>query len=125
METVEGNTRVRKYTYDGAGRLIEVRDASDALVGEYAYDGNGNRTKAHDGFSYVDVGVNLGCPDGTGADAADAEDRLCTYGNWDYVYDDNGALVSKTNTVTSDVETYEYDGLGRLLSATVPGKVID
>ncbi|MCA9582190.1 MAG: RHS repeat-associated core domain-containing protein, partial [Myxococcales bacterium] len=125
VETVEGTTKVRKYTYDGAGRLTEVRDGMDALVGEYAYDGNGNRTKAHDAFSYVDLGVNLGCPGGTGTEAADAEDRLCTYGNWDYLYDDNGALVSKTNTVTSDVETFEYDGLGRLLSATVSGQTIE
>ncbi|MCA9600600.1 MAG: RHS repeat-associated core domain-containing protein [Myxococcales bacterium] len=121
-ETVEGVAKTRKYTYDEGGRLVSVRDGSDTLVAEYGYDANGNRTLAHTPYETVDLGVNLGCAGMT--TAADEEDRLCTYGEYEFVYDRRGALTSKTNTTTSATETYSYDGLGRLVKATVPGKTI-
>jgi YD repeat-containing protein len=36
---------VRKFEYDAVGRLTGVRNASNAVVSEYAYDDNGNRRR--------------------------------------------------------------------------------
>ena len=56
----------------------------------------------------------------------DAQDRLLTYGNNTYTYTANGGLLTKTDTATNTVTTYNYDVLGNLISATLPdGTVIE
>jgi YD repeat-containing protein len=64
-ETVLGSTQARKFRYDAAGRLVEVEDLqSGSTLEEYAYDGNGNRTRAVSTGLSADLGTNLGCPEG-------------------------------------------------------------
>lgn len=118
-ETVMGTSTSRQYQYDGTGRLVAVLDGSDAVVSEYDYDGNGARVRALTPSGELELGTEIGC--GTGLSApVDAQDRLCRYGNHEYVYDDNGRLFSKTNLSTSDVTEYTYDGLGRLRKVILP-----
>ena len=105
-ETVEGLTSTYTYAYDQAGRLTDVwKDG--ALVGHYEYDLNSNRT--------LYTG-QLGSFTGT----YDAQDRLLSYGNYTYTYTANGELLSKTDTVTGETTTYDYDVLGNLMSVTLP-----
>jgi RHS repeat-associated protein len=93
------------------------------LLEEYAYDGNGNRQKAVSSYPgavplNAELGTSIGCPDASGT-AANAEDQLCKYGDYDYVYNARGQLQSKSDgSVTT---SYTYDGLGRLLGLTEPG----
>ncbi|AHK47401.1 YD repeat containing protein (plasmid) [Ensifer adhaerens OV14] len=71
-------------TYDGTGRLVGVRDATDARWG-YSYDLLGNRLKATD--------PNLG--------------------NWSYAYDGADRLIRQTDA-RGAVTTLAYDQMGRL-----------
>jgi RHS repeat-associated protein len=118
-ETVLGTSLTRKYEYDGAGRLVTVLDGSDAVISEYEYDGNGARVRALTPSGEVELGTDLGCGVGL-TTPVDAQDRLCRYGDYEYVYDDNGRLFSKTQLSTSEETQYTYDGLGRLRSVTLP-----
>jgi RHS repeat-associated protein len=118
-ETIQSTTTTRKYEYDARGRLVRVRDDLDAVVSEYDYDGNGARTRALTSAGEVELGIDLGC--GVSLDTpVDAQDRLCRYGDYDYVYDDNGRLATKTQISTSDETAYTYDGLGRLRRVVLP-----
>jgi RHS repeat-associated protein len=77
------------------------------------------RTRALTSAGEVELGIDLGC--GVSLDTpVDAQDRLCRYGNYDYVYDDNGRLATKTQISTSDETAYTYDGLGRLRRVVLP-----
>ena len=105
-ETVEGLTDTYEYFYDTAGRLIDVVK-NGVSVGSYTYDANSNRT--------LYTG-QLGSFTGT----YDAQDRLLSYGNYTYTYTANGELLSKTDTVTGETTTYDYDVLGNLMSVTLP-----
>jgi hypothetical protein len=61
----------RKFTYDGAGRLITVEDITNGStpLEEYAYDGNGNRTKAVSTYPLsVPLNAALGAKSPRGAD---------------------------------------------------------
>jgi RHS repeat-associated protein len=119
-ETIQGASSTKKYEYDAAGRLIKVRDGSDVLISQYTYDGNGARTSAATPTQNVQLGTNLGC--GPSLDKpADAQDRLCRYGDNQYSFNANGQLASKSDVVTSGVTTYTYDGLGRLQTVQLPG----
>jgi YD repeat-containing protein len=56
----------------------------------------------------------------------DAQDRLCRYGDYNYGYDANGRLSSKTNISSGAQTGYVYDGLGRLRAVQLPsGSRID
>jgi RHS repeat-associated protein len=59
------------------------------------------------------------CTGPSGDTAANAEDQLCQYGGFTYVYNARGQLQTRSDgSVTT---TYTYDGLGRLLGVTEPG----
>jgi len=93
-----------------AGRLTRVtRDG--ALVADYSYDANGNRTA-------------VPTPSGTVTAAYDAQDRLTRYGDTTYGYTQAGDLESKTGP--AGTSTYDYDALGNLRRVELaPGKTID
>jgi len=109
-ETIDGATHSYNYTYDLAGRLIEVRK-DGLLLSRYTYDANGNR------LNYTGSG-------GAIAGTYDDQDRLMHYGTTTYAYTANGELLSKTNS--SKTTTYHYDVMGNLLNVTLPnGTKID
>lgn len=128
-ETNGGSSRTRQFDYDDAGRLVGVRDGAGHAMASWTFDGNGNRTSAHDARTGQDVelGTNLGCDDATTgaplARAATAQDQLCRYGEWQYAYDGNGRLRTRTHVVTGQTLTLTYDAAGRLHEArTESGK---
>jgi len=109
-EAIDGQTRAYVYTYDGAGRLIDVT-TDGTRTGHYEYDANGNR------MTYV--GLN-----GTVKASYDAQDRVSQYGKATYVYTANGEWLSKT--VEGKTTTYSYDLFGNLKAASLPdGTKID
>ena len=105
-ETAGGTTADYSYMYDLAGRLTEVRK-DGTLISEYSYDNNGNR-------------LSHTTPSGTVSGIYDDQDRLLTYGNYTYTYTANGELLTKTDTATGEVTSYDYDVLGNLRSVTLP-----
>ena len=135
QETINGKSSGDDYTYDAAGRLIQVAHrttlqpngtaesicpvwgctpppvTSTGPVHSYAYDSNSNR---------LSDTMLLG-PTVTGT--YDAQDRMLRYGISSYSYAANGELVSRS--VGTQTTSYQYDVLGNLIAATLPnGKAI-
>jgi RHS repeat-associated protein len=108
QETIAGLATTYSYEYDAAGRLQRVLE-NDALVSEYAYDKNGNRTRYTNGLGASLVGTH------------DAQDRLISYGDSTYTYTENGDLASKTSG--SSTTSYSYDVLGNLKQITLPNGI--
>jgi RHS repeat-associated protein len=101
-ETIGGVTDTYAYTYDTAGRLIEVKK-NGTTISTYTYDANSNRL----------TGPGLSAPA-----TYDAQDRLLIYGTATYTYTPNGELQSKT--IGGQTTTYSYDVRGNLLHVTLP-----
>lgn len=99
-ESVFGSSTTQNYTYDLAGRLLDVTGpGTDAR--HYDYDANGNRL----GATY------------------DAQDRLLSDRDATYTYSANGEL--RTKTTQAGTTAYDYDVLGNLRRVTLPtGTVI-
>ncbi len=74
------------------------------LEADYTYDANGNR-------------LAKATPSGTEIGIYDAQDRLITYGDGSYIFDDAGYL--QTRTTPEGITTYDYDVMGNLRSATL------
>lgn len=123
-EVVQGVATAKRYEYDAVGRLARVRDGSGALLSEYAYDVNGARTSVHTATVQIDLGTNLGCGP-TMTTAVDAQDRLCRYGDYDYAYNANGQLATRTRVATGEVTRYTYDGGSRLKSVVTSQHRVD
>ena len=104
-ETVEGTTSVYEYTYHPRGWL-ETVTTDGVQSADYRYDANGNRD---DGFDF----------DGPITGTYDAQDRLLSYNQFTYAYRADGSLQTRTDTSTTEVQTYDYDALGNLLSVTL------
>lgn len=104
-ETIGGVTATHSYTYNSVGRLTELKIDGTA-VSSYTYDANGNRL----------TGPGVVTPA-----TYDAQDRLIQYGSATFAYSSNGELQSKT--VSGQTRTYDYDVLGNLRNATLPGGV--
>ncbi len=97
-ETIDGVTSVYVYEYETSGRLDKVwKDA--ALVEDYGYDANGNRT-SYDGMF------------GPATGSYDSQDRLQTYGSRTYSFDADGDLTSVSSGGFQT--TYDYDAMGSL-----------
>jgi RHS repeat-associated protein len=99
-EVNQGQTSVKQYAYDIAGRLWQVW-RNDTLVSTYSYDPNGNRI-AHLTSTKTDSGTY------------DAQDRMLTYGTAQYIYTKNGELQKKITG--NDTTSYIYDYLGNLVT---------
>lgn len=100
-ETVQGVTSNYVYAYDLAGRLDTV-SKDGALIADYGYDANGNRTAVN----------------GATVASYDGQDRLLSYGNATYTYTANGELLTKTDA--GGTTTYGYDVLGNLRTVSLP-----
>ena len=93
-------THFWQYSYDAPGRLVDVmRDG--ALVAQYGYDADDNRT------TYTNAGNSA-----TTA-AYDGQDRLVRYGAATFTYGNNGELQSRSDA--TGTTAYTYDALGNLL----------
>lgn len=103
VETVGGVETTYAYEYDAAGRLIEVRE-NGTVMDTYSYDANGNRL-SHNGT----IGTY------------DAQERLVSYGDYNYTYTPDGELESKTNTATGETIQYTYDAYNNLRQVMLPG----
>lgn len=98
--SVQGAAARWDFTYDAASRLREARRDAQ-LVGSWAYDGNSNRISA----------------DGVAA-TFDTQDRQVTAGATTFGHDAFGNRTRKTEG--TQVTQFAYDGVGGLLSATLP-----
>ena len=103
-EVNQGKMTVKKYAYDVVGRLSQVW-RNDTLISTYSYDPNGNRI-ARRTPSKIDSGFY------------DAQDRMLSYGNVQYIYSRNGELQKKI--AGTDTTSYVYDYFGNLLSVQLP-----
>jgi len=101
-ETIGGTTHVFTYAYDPVGRLVEVRQ-DGTVVESYTYDANGNRLTAFPGL----------------AATYDAQDRLTQYGTVAFTNTPNGQR--QTRNAAGSTTTYQYDSIGNLLGARLPG----
>jgi YD repeat-containing protein len=110
VETMQGVTTTKAFTYDSVGRLDQVR-VDGVLTSDYAYDANGNRT-------------SLTTQSGTVGGMYDDQDRILTYAGASYSFTRNGELARKVRS--SDTTRYSYDVLGNLTSVRLPtGTVVE
>lgn len=91
-----GSPVTTEYDYDGAGRLATVR-VDGTITHEYEYDANGNRILT-DSVSAM----------------YDQQDRLLSYGSWEYSYTADGELQERTDTSTGESRSFDYDVFGNL-----------
>jgi YD repeat-containing protein len=113
-EVIGGITKVYGYTYDHLRRLTDVT-LDGSTIEHFDYDANGNRT----------LGFNAAAGT-TYAGVYDDQDRLLSYGPFDYTYTANGELETKTTPATSEQWIFDYDALGNLLTVGLPnGDLID
>lgn len=111
-ESVMGEVHTYSYTYDLAGRLDTVT-VDGALEADYEYDANGNR-------------LGKWTPSETETGVYDDQDRMASYGDSTYTFDDAGFLTRKTDISTGDETVYDYDVLGNLRSVALPdGRLIE
>lgn len=103
-EIIAGISHTFSYTYDPAGRLIEVWQDGN-LTSVYTYDGNGNRLSRTIGSE-------------TTIATYDAQDRLDQFGATTYVH--NAAGERESQTTAGETTNYQYDGLGDLIGVTLP-----
>lgn len=108
VERIGGQTIVRTYAYDAAGRLSQAW-SNGVSYATYRYDANGNRTNA------VVGGVAR-------SGQYDAQDRLLSYGTATYKYDAHGTLTNKLDGGQSTA--YRYDARGSLLQVRPGTNVI-
>lgn len=110
-ETVGKKSQHVSYDYDSAGFLYRVT-RNGVLSSQYAYDLDGNRTR---------LTTSKGVVNGL----ADLRDRLISYGDETFRYDDAGSLILRAKTSTPDTVRYAYSPLGQLVTVIVKGDRID
>lgn len=109
-ETLNEVTSDYDYFYDSSSRLIEVKK-NNITVRTYSFDSNSNRTG----------GVINGT---TTSSIFNDQDSILSFNVNDYAHDKNGDLLTKTNTLLSQVTTYEYDIFGGLKEVVLPCKTV-
>jgi RHS repeat-associated protein len=92
----------RNFGYDALQRLVS--GGTVALPETYSYDAEGNRLVSHLSAAHT----------------TDAGNRLIQDDTFDYTYDDNGNLASKTDRVTLAVTSYTYDAQDQLIRIDFP-----
>ncbi|MEM9808263.1 MAG: hypothetical protein AAF959_23610, partial [Cyanobacteria bacterium P01_D01_bin.56] len=92
------------YTYDDRDQLIAADYSNAANPDEtYGYDANGNRTNSSlHGNGYV-TGDN---------------NQLLSDGTYNYTYDDEGNLLTRTEIATGNVRTFTWDYRNRLIAVS-------
>ncbi len=90
--------QTRKYTHDDAGQLTSGAGGVQA-PSQFQYDASGNRN---------DAALTVGLAN-----------RLIQDADFDYIYDDEGNLSSKTNRQTGQVHRYEYDFENRITGVEI------
>jgi RHS repeat-associated protein len=93
--------QIRNFTYDSADRLTSVTNPTQTLE-SYSYDSVGNRTASHVSSSYSYQPFN----------------RVTSIGSNSYSYDNNGNLISKTDSSGTWAYTWDYEN--RLKQVTRP-----
>lgn len=106
-----GNAKTYQYSYEAkTGRLQAVSDGTTTTT--YGYDKNGNRTSANTTGGNNVIG------------SYDAQNRLLTYGDIKYGYNNNGEVSSRS--LGNDTTQLTYNALGNLVAAKLPdGTQID
>ena len=92
----------RNFGYDALQRLVS--GGTVALPESYSYDAEGNRLVSHLSAAHT----------------TDDGNRLLQDDQFDYTYDDNGNLATKTDRVTLDVTSYSYDAQDQLVRIGFP-----
>jgi RHS repeat-associated protein len=103
------------YTYDLIGKMLTASDSLDSIT--YEYDLLGQLTSA-DHSSQPDEIFDydaLGNREGDDYEVTTGN-RLAADEQFDYAYDDNGALILKTERATGAFTEFDYDHRGRLIS---------
>lgn len=112
IETINGVATRFDYAYDELSRLRTVKK-DNALVEEYQYDDNGNRTSVTNIF----LGIAYQAYAHTDAD------HVITAGPASYSFNADGYLASKTEG--AQTTTYTYSSTGELMNVTLPdGNVV-
>jgi RHS repeat-associated protein len=100
---------------------------SGALVSDYGFDDNGNRTTHRvgpasplRGKSWPCLGTLPAGGDVTVSGSYDAQDRMSSYGSCSYEYTRNGELTRRVDSATSSTTEYEYDEFGNLRRVVLP-----
>ncbi len=93
-------------TYDSVGRVtgVDHPDGVGYTDESFTYDDAGNRT-SWDGTALGDASY-------------DDANRLLADGAAQYVYDDEGRLISRTDDASGVVTTYSWDAAGHLISVS-------
>jgi RHS repeat-associated protein len=105
-QTMNSVTDTYGYTFDSTGRLTQT-DKNSSTVATYGYDDNSNRDSGTIGSQPTTA-------------TYDDQDRMTAYNLLTFTYNANGDLTSKTNTLTSTTTSYVYDVFGNLTSVTLP-----
>ena len=136
--TKDGTVQVNEgYSYEGNGRLREI-DYGNVIQQHYSYDANGNvrlkgavtnvNGKSYDSstettYNIANLPINTfdGVLDLTNIAGGGS---LIDSSNTDYHYSLDSNLISVFNRITgATLNTYSYDGLGRLTNETVTNNI--
>ncbi|HEX3744765.1 MAG TPA: RHS repeat-associated core domain-containing protein [Bryobacteraceae bacterium] len=105
------------YSYDSAGRLLQLSGANNALIAGYVYDNTGRLSRktlgngTYSTYTYALTGNLLHVIHYSPAGAVLSE--------FDYTYD---ALGRRTGmNAPAGAWTYQYDAAGQIVSVTMPG----
>ncbi|MBK7146864.1 MAG: RHS repeat-associated core domain-containing protein [Xanthomonadales bacterium] len=119
-ENAGGAGFAEAYGYELSGRLDTVHRGG-ALVSDYGFDSNGNRTSHRIGAAsplrgraWPCLGDLAGTAEVTVAGSFDAQDRMQSYGTCQYEYTRNGELTRRTDSASGAVTNYQYDEFGNL-----------
>lgn len=94
------------FGYDDTDQLTSA-DHSVQDDEAYAYDENGNRTGNQ---------THLGA---TTSSIVTANNRISSDGVYNYTYDDEGNMLTKTSIATGDIQAFGWDHRNRLVSVTL------
>ena len=100
-----------QYTYDAAAKLLSIGHSGGQgiqIALPYAYDPASNP---------INYSLTFAQPAAV-ANTYDSDNRLTASGGTSYSYDDNGAMISSTNS--TGTTTYSWDSRHRLISVLAP-----